>query len=122
MSIPSLWLDVPGQPARPVSPHVPVDGCCIGSAVLGWRSGLRHVEYRTRVPRRGPLAFTSGLCGTGQERGQRRQQLLGRLLGDVVRLEGWRAGTRSEAAFSAVNRAHKALLDADTLADGLDDV
>jgi len=37
-------------------------------------------------------------------------------LGDVVRLEGWRDGTRSEAAFAAVNRAHKAMLDADTLA------
>jgi serine/threonine-protein kinase len=37
-------------------------------------------------------------------------------LGDVVRLEGWRAGTRSEIAFQAVNRAHKAMLDADHLA------
>jgi serine/threonine-protein kinase len=37
-------------------------------------------------------------------------------LGDVIRLEGWRAGTRNETAFHAANRAHKAMLDADNLA------
>jgi TolB-like protein/tetratricopeptide (TPR) repeat protein len=38
-------------------------------------------------------------------------------IGDAVRLEGWRAGTRSETAFEGVNRAHKATLDADYLAE-----
>jgi hypothetical protein len=63
--MPPLWLDVPANGPRPVSPHVPVDGRCIGSAVLGWRSGLRHVEYRTRVPRPRAVGFDERLVRLG---------------------------------------------------------
>ena len=41
-------------------------------------------------------------------------------VGDQVRLEGWRAGTRVEAAFDGVNRAHKGALDANFLAEAGD--
>lgn len=41
-------------------------------------------------------------------------------VGDQVRLEGWRAGTRVEAAFDGVNRAHKGVLDANYLAEAGD--
>ncbi|HEX5077108.1 MAG TPA: serine/threonine-protein kinase [Gemmatimonadaceae bacterium] len=41
-------------------------------------------------------------------------------VGDQVRLERWRAGTRVDQAFDAVNRAHKGILDADYLAEAGD--
>src|SRR6266508_3383262 len=50
MTMPPLWLDVPANGPRPVSPHVPVDGRCIGSAVLGWRPGHLRPLRRLRQP------------------------------------------------------------------------
>ena len=41
-------------------------------------------------------------------------------VGDQIRLEGWRAGTRVEAAFDGLNRAHKGALDANFLAEAGD--
>jgi len=41
-------------------------------------------------------------------------------VGDQVRLEGWRAGTRVDQALDGVNRAHKGTLDADYLAEAGD--
>jgi eukaryotic-like serine/threonine-protein kinase len=41
-------------------------------------------------------------------------------VGDQIRLEGWRAGTRVEEAFDGVNRAHKSALDANFLAEAGD--
>ena len=41
-------------------------------------------------------------------------------VGDQVRLEGWRAGTRVDQALDGVNRAHKGTLDADFLSEAGD--